>query len=136
MTNLHHIFQVFDSYKADEINNCIAEAKLYLKNGAKEFSKTKRPIDITESVFYLNQLEKLFDHLIHPGDSFHLCKNGVELNFSKLIELSDSKCLQSHDADLKILSVNLVTVLNKDNIASYQKINEFISLLSASFDSM
>ncbi|MEX2566628.1 MAG: hypothetical protein WD431_11845 [Cyclobacteriaceae bacterium] len=137
MTNLENIFYLFECYDYDQIRERMAEARKYLENGSEEFSMNVRPLDVTESVYFLNKLNELIDGLVHKGSSrVQITSNGVSLSLAYLKENFSSESLVKLDADLKILQNNLRIILNEKNIVSYQRISDFFEQVSASFDAM
>jgi hypothetical protein len=137
MTNLENIFYLFECYDYEEIRNRMAEARKYLENGSQEFSRTVRPLDVTESIHFLNKLAELMEGLVHKGPQhIQITSNGVSLSLGYLKENFCPESLDRLDADLKILQNNLRVMLNGNNIVSYQRISEFFEQLSSSLDAM
>lgn len=137
MTNLENIFYLFECFDYAQIRERLAEARKYLENGSKEFSKNIRPLDVTESLYFLNKMNELMDGLVHKGPQrVQITSNGVSLSLGYLKENFGSESLRRLDRDLKILQNNLRIILNEKNIVSYQRISDFFEQVSASFDAM
>ncbi len=137
MSNLENIFYLFECYDYDQIRERLSEARKYLENGSEEFSRNVRPLDVTESVYFLNKLTELMEGLVHKGPQrVQITSNGISLSLGYLKENFGSESLRNLDRDLKILQNNLRMILNGNNIVSYQRISDFFEQVSASFDAM
>lgn len=137
MTNLEKIFDIFDSYSYEQIQNRIQEARIYLQNGSESFSKKVRPIDVTESIAFLKKLDGIFTGLCKTGSmSYQLVHNNVSISLEFLSQGFSKENLRAYDDDLKMLYADMRTVLNSDNITIYQNVAEFIDTLLAVLDSI
>lgn len=134
MTKLERIFDIYEVYHSQQINNSIQEGRIYLRNGAEDFSKKVRGIDVDESIVFLNQLDKLFTSLPTHGDKKYILSSGkMSFCLELLRENFSEKLLREYAVDLKILASNLRTVLNAENVRIYQDLADFFDLLLLSW---
>lgn len=137
MTNLEKVFDIFDCYSYEQIQNRIQEARIYLQNGSEAFSKKVRPIDVTESIAFLKKLDATFTGLCKTGSmNYQLVHNNVGISLEFLYQSFSKENLRSNDEGLKILLSDMRTVLNSDNITIYQNVAEFVDTLLAVLDSI
>lgn len=137
MTKIENIFGIFEFYSYEQIQNRIQEARIYLQNGSENFSKKVRPLDVTESIMFLRNLDQLFCGLVRSGSkTYQLVHNNISISLEFLQENMTEEHLKSIDIDIKVILGEMRVVLNADNITIYQNVAEFLELFSSILDRM
>lgn len=137
MTKLHNIFRVFECYPPEQVKTRLQESLVYLKKGAEIYENDHAPLDITEDLYFISQLEKHFEGMLTNGDrQYQLVWNHIAISLTYLDAHFSKEHLKKFDIAIKMVLVHFRVVLNSDNITTYNKIAEFYELLSAVIDSM
>jgi hypothetical protein len=129
MINLKDISGIFECYNFEQILDKLDEGKRYLENGEENF-----PIDLADSMWFLQDLEEIIKDLVYSGSSKANVLGDGYLFQSRGKENLTEKHLQDFGPKYKGLKAEMRMVLTPKNLESYLSVTKFLDTLLVVLD--
>ncbi|MEX2592399.1 MAG: hypothetical protein WD426_06465 [Anditalea sp.] len=117
---------IFKYYNFEQVLNKLHEGKAYLENGEEEF-----PIDLADSVVFLEDLEELFKSVVYYSNQkkYEMIRNGVIPSRTNINGKMVENHLRDYETRFKVLKADMRMVLTWKNMESYLCVIEFLDTL-------
>ena len=124
MKNIKKLMGIFESYTYGEILQGINEGKMYLQVGSENL-----PIDVSDSLRFLKDLEKLIGGIVYSPKKYELVKDGENLGEELLLDCRFGILLKGGNEEPKLLRAEMHRILTEDNLEQYIRVMGFVEML-------
>lgn len=129
MKNLKQLSGIFEYFTYEQIQEKVNEAEIYLKEGSENF-----PIDVSNSLLFLEDLEKLFSCIVYSSKKYELVQDGKNLGMDELLGYPPEILFQGGSQGSKILRAEMRMILTDDNLVHYLRVLVFVETLIVVFE--
>lgn len=129
MKKIKKLLEIFECFSHEQILEKISGVKLYLQEGSQNL-----PIDVTDSLQFLKDLEILISSIRSSPRICGLVQEGDKVGIEQLVDTRLEKLLKVDHDGPKLLRADLQRILTEGNLEHYLRVTEFLETIEKVFE--